>query len=104
MEGPDFYRRLEVPADPRCKPSSDVDTHAEAGGRAIFAQGVGYSDKVRAKHNRHFSRSAVLDGVKQKVCQQRFDIVIEQRRVTSEDVLALAMAPGGGFAIRFKPE
>ncbi|MGQ7829707.1 glycoside hydrolase family 97 protein [Altererythrobacter sp. Z27] len=34
----------------------------------------------------------------------RFDIVIEQRRVTSGDVLALAMAPGGGFAIRFKPE
>ncbi len=36
--------------------------------------------------------------------QGRFDIVIEQKRVRAGDVLKLAMAPGGGFAIRFKAE
>lgn len=33
----------------------------------------------------------------------RFDIVIESRAVTSADTLDLAMAPGGGFAIRLVP-
>lgn len=30
----------------------------------------------------------------------RFDLVVEERRVTASDILTLAMAPGGGFAIR----
>ena len=34
---------------------------------------------------------------------KREDIVIEQREVTSADVLTLALAPGGGQAIRFVP-
>lgn len=34
----------------------------------------------------------------------RFDIVIEERRVTASDALQLTMAPGGGFAIRLKAE
>lgn len=33
----------------------------------------------------------------------RTDIVIEQREVTSADVLTLNLAPGGGQAIRFVP-
>lgn len=33
----------------------------------------------------------------------RFDIVIEKRKVGAGDVLDLAMAPGGGFAIRLVP-
>ena len=34
----------------------------------------------------------------------RFDIVIEQREVTNTDVLALNMAPGGGYAIRLEAQ
>jgi alpha-glucosidase len=33
----------------------------------------------------------------------RHDIVIEERIVTGNDVLALQLAPGGGQAIRFHP-
>ncbi|MFA6219429.1 MAG: glycoside hydrolase family 97 protein [Erythrobacter sp.] len=33
----------------------------------------------------------------------RFDIVIEEKRVTAADVLSLRMAPGGGFAVRLIP-
>jgi len=31
----------------------------------------------------------------------RFDIVIEKKAVTAKDALTIAMAPGGGFAVRF---
>jgi alpha-glucosidase len=33
---------------------------------------------------------------------KRHSIVIEQRRMTSADVLTMRIAPGGGFAIRIK--
>lgn len=35
--------------------------------------------------------------------ERRFDLVVEQRKVTAKDVLQLQLAPGGGQAIRFSP-
>lgn len=36
--------------------------------------------------------------------ETRFEIIIEEREVTADDVLELAMAPGGGFAIRLEAQ
>ena len=52
---------------------------------------------------RRYRAEIYRDGPEADYKAKREDIVIEQREVTSGDVLTLALAPGGGQAIRFVP-
>ncbi|RYG15958.1 MAG: glycoside hydrolase family 97 protein, partial [Caulobacteraceae bacterium] len=52
---------------------------------------------------RRYRAEIYRDGPNADWKAKREDIVIEQREVTSADVLTLALAPGGGQAIRFVP-
>ena len=52
---------------------------------------------------RRYRAEIYRDGPEADYKTKREDIVIEQREVTSGDVLTLALAPGGGQAIRFVP-
>ena len=52
---------------------------------------------------RRYRAEIYRDGPDADYRGKREDIVIEQREVTSGDVLTLALAPGGGQAIRFVP-
>ena len=52
---------------------------------------------------RRYRAEIYRDGPDANYTDRRESIVIEQREVTSADVLTLALAPGGGQAIRFVP-
>ena len=52
---------------------------------------------------RRYRAEIYRDGPDADYRGKREDIVIEQREVTSADTLTLALAPGGGQAIRFVP-
>ena len=52
---------------------------------------------------RRYRAEIYRDGPDADYRGKREDIVIEQREVTSSDTLTLALAPGGGQAIRFVP-
>ena len=52
---------------------------------------------------RRYRAEIYRDGPEADYKTKREDIVIEQRDVTSSDTLTLALAPGGGQAIRFVP-
>ena len=52
---------------------------------------------------RRYRAEIYRDGPDADYKTRREDIVIEQREVTSGAVLTLALAPGGGQAIRFVP-
>ena len=52
---------------------------------------------------RRYRAEIYRDGPEADYKGKREDIVIEQREVTSADTLTLALAPGGGQAIRFVP-
>ena len=52
---------------------------------------------------RRYRAEIYRDGPNADWKARREDIIIEQREVTSADVLTLALAPGGGQAIRFVP-
>jgi alpha-glucosidase len=52
---------------------------------------------------RRYRAEIYRDGPNADYRGKREDIVIEQREVTSSDTLTLALAPGGGQAIRFVP-
>ena len=52
---------------------------------------------------RRYRAEIYRDGAEADYKGKREDIVIEQREVKSGDVLTLALAPGGGQAIRFVP-
>lgn len=53
---------------------------------------------------RRYRAEIYRDGPNADYKGRREDIIIEQRDVTSADVLTLALAPGGGQAIRFVPQ
>ena len=52
---------------------------------------------------RRYRAEIYRDGPDANYTDRRESIVIEQREVTSADMLTLALAPGGGQAIRFVP-
>ena len=52
---------------------------------------------------RRYRAEIYRDGPDADYRGKRESIIIEQREVTSADVLTLALAPGGGQAIRFVP-
>ncbi|CAN5304968.1 glycoside hydrolase family 97 protein [soil metagenome] len=65
--------------------------------RVLSAQ-LGFLDA-----GRRYRAEIYRDGPDADYKAKREDIVIEQREVTSADTLTLALAPGGGQAIRFVP-